>query len=279
MKRILVISVSLLIAFIFALGSAWADDAAVIQDIVKSRTDIKPLSNPSKKIPDLTLEKAYKLQHDLTKALVAKGDSVGGFKAGLTSAAAQKKFKADSAMMGLLYKSGDVPLGTPVNPKDFVRLFIEVEVGYSLAKKVTAPVKDVAELKKLVKEVYPAIELPDIRFADMKSLKVADIVADAAGSAKYIVGKKMSPDKVDVSKVNVKLTLNGKTVNAGKASDALGDQWKALLWLVNTTVKNGWTIEPGQVLITGSLGRLIPGKPGAYSADFGPLGKIAFTIK
>ena len=38
-------------------------------------------------------------------------------------------------------------------------------------------------------------------------------------------------------------------------------------------------IEQGHVLITGSLGKLLPGKPGKHEADFGPLGKIAFTIK
>lgn len=131
----------------------------------------------------------------------------------------------------------------------------------------------------MIKEVYPAIELADIRFADMMNLMVADIGADAAGSAKYIVGKKMLADKVDISEVNVKITLDGKVVNEGKVSNSMEDQWKALLRMVNTAVENGWTIEPGHEHITGSLGKLKPGKPCIYEADFGSLGKIAFTIK
>ena len=279
MKKKLVISIALFIVLVFSWGISTANDSAVISAIVKSRLQIKPLPNPSSIIPNLTMKKAYELQHALSKVLIDKGDSISGFKAGLTSPAAQKKFKADGPIMGPLFKSGDVALGADVNRKNFVRLFLESEIGYSTGEKIDKPVKDIASLKKKIKEVYPAIELPDIRFADMKKLKVPDIVADAAGSAKYIVGKKIPANKVDVSKINVKVTLDGKVVNEGKASDALGDQWKALLWMVNAAVKNGWTIEPGQVLITGSLGKLIPGKPGKYEADYGQLGKIVFTVK
>jgi 2-keto-4-pentenoate hydratase len=68
-------------------------------------------------------------------------------------------------------------------------------------------------------------------------------------------------------------------VNQGKAADALGDQWKALLWLVNGVVEHGYTIDPGQILITGAMGKMIPGKPGKYDGDWGVLGKMSWTVK
>ena len=113
----------------------------------------------------------------------------------------------------------------------------------------------------------------------MKKLKAADIVADGVASAKYVVGESVPVEKIDVSTVAVKVTVAGNEVIAGKASDALGDQWKALLWLVNGVIDQGWTIEPDQILITGALGKMIPGKPGKYEGDFGPLGKLSFTLK
>ena len=82
-----------------------------------------------------------------------------------------------------------------------------------------------------------------------------------------------------MNQVTVTLTLDGKPANQGKAEDAMGDQWKALLWLVNGAIEKGYTIEPGQVLITGALGNMIPAKEGKYEGNYGPLGPLSFTIK
>jgi 2-keto-4-pentenoate hydratase len=263
----------------FVAGLAWSGEAEVVKSVVDARTAVKTFLNPSSQLPGLTLDKAYSLQKEVVKALVGKGDAVSGFKGGLTAEAGQKRFGVNEALAGELFKSGELGPDAAVNSKDFVRLFVETEIGYVLGQKVSEPVKDVESLKKMVKEVFPAIELPDMRFEDMKTVTGPDIVVDAVGSAKYIVGKKIPADKVDVSKVEVTLTLDGNVVNQGKAADCLGDQWKALLWLVNTAVSKGWTLEPGQVFITGAMGAMIPGKPGKYEGKWGPLGTISWTVK
>ncbi len=109
-----------------------------------------------------------------------------------------------------------------MNSKDFVKLFIETEIGYVLGQKISEPVKDVESLKKMIKKVLPAVELPDLRFSDMKTVTCPDIIVDAVGSAKYIVGKRIPADKVDVSTVEVTLTLDGKVVNQGNGRRCSG---------------------------------------------------------
>jgi 2-keto-4-pentenoate hydratase len=59
----------------------------------------------------------------------------------------------------------------------------------------------------------------------------------------------------------------------------MGDQWQALLWLVNQTIANGWEIAPGQVGITGALGKMLPVQPGTYRADFAELGTIVWRVQ
>jgi len=142
-------------------------------------------------------------------------------------------------------------------------------------------VPDVASLKKLIKEVCPAVELPDIRFAEMEGLTEADLIiliAGAVSSAKYIVGKPVPADSLDVTDLKITLTQDGFTVNEGKARDAMGDQWEALLWLVNGAIERGYVIEPGHIMITGAVGHIVPGKPGKYEGDWGELGKVSWTI-
>jgi 2-keto-4-pentenoate hydratase len=279
MDQLKAVLCAVLVAALCVPGVCWGGDEEVVQSIVKARETVKPLPLPSSKLTGLTADKAYAIQRSMVKAMLAKGQSIGGFKAGFTSEGSQKRFGVKGAVYGVLFKAGELKDGAVVDRKDFVRLFLETEVGYSVNTKIDKPVKDVASLKKLVKEVFPAIELPNLRFDNVKKVTGVDFIADAVSSAKYIVGMPVAPDKVDVSKVELTLAMNGKELFKGKASDVQGGQWNGLLSLVNGVVAQGWTIEPGQVLITGSLGKLVPGKPGKYVADFGTLGKISFTVK
>lgn len=268
----------LLVLVLFATALALAGEAEVVKSVLEGRAAVKPFPNPSSQLPGLTVDKAYALQKEVVKGLLAKGDAVSGFKGGLTAEAGQKRFGVNEPVMAPLCKSGELGPDAVVSSKDFVKLFIETEIGYVFGQKISEPVKDVDSLKKTVKEVFPAIELPDLRFADMKTVNGPDIIVDAVGSAKYIVGKRIPADKLDVSTVEVTLTLDGNVVNQGKAADCLGDQWKALLWIVNSALAQGWTIEPGQVIITGAMGAMIPGKPGKYEGKWGPLGTISWTV-
>lgn len=269
----------LVLSLVFFSCWSWAGENEVLQSILDARASVKTFPLPSAQLSDLTVDKAYALQRDLAKKLIASGDKVSGFKGGLTSEAGQKKFGVDQPLMGPLFKSGELGPDAVVDQKSFTKLFIETEVGYVLGEKITEPVKDVDSLKKKIKEVFAAVELPDLRFDDMKNLKGTDLVVDAVSCSKYIVGKRMPADQADVTQVEVVLKLDGQEVNKGKASDALGDQWKALLWLVNAAVAQGWTLEPGHVFITGAMGAMLPGKPGKYEGNWGKLGTLAWTVK
>jgi 2-keto-4-pentenoate hydratase len=279
MKRVSVWATCLIGLALFFACFSWAGDNEVLQSIIEARASITTFPLPSAQIPDLSVEKAYSLQRELAKRIVEKGDKVSGFKGGLTSEAGQKRFGVDQPLFGPLFKSGELGPDVVVDQRNFTKLFIETEIGYVLGEKISAPVADVAALKKKIKEVFPAIELPDLRFDDMKNIKGTDIIVDAVSSAKYIVGKKIPVEKVDVSGIEVALKLDGQEINKGKAGDTLGDQWKALLWLVNSAVQQGWVLEPGYVFITGAMGNMLPGKPGKYEGDWGQLGLLSWTVK
>jgi len=279
MKKLMISVACLLLAAFLFVGLSLAGEEDVVKTILEARAQVKAFPLPSSILPGLTLEKAYALQKELAKAITAKGDKINGYKAGLTTEAAQKKFGTTMPLLGPLFKSGELAPDAVVDRKDFVKLFIENEVGYVIGQQISQPVKDVDSMKKMIKEVFPAVELPDLRFADLKELKGPDLVADAVGCSKYIVGKRIPVGQTNVDKVDVTLTCDGAVVNQGKASDVMGDQWKAVLWLVNGVVAQGWTLEPGQIIITGAMGNMIPGKPGKYEGDWGPLGAVSWTVR
>lgn len=279
MKKLVVLVVSLVIASGVMGGLAGASDRDLVEDIMEARSAVKKYANPTAQQPDLTLAKAYDVQIELAKRTAERGNAIAGFKAGLTSQGAQKKFGVEHALLGPLFEDGKLAPGTEVKRSAFVLPFVEAEIGYVVGTRITEPIENVESLKSHIVSVFPAFELPDLRYSELKKLTAADIAADGVASAKYVVGPAVKADSVDVSQVHVTVSLDGSTVIEGKASDALGDQWKALLWLVNGIIDKGWTIEPGQILITGALGKMIPAKPGTYEADFGELGKLSFTMK
>jgi 2-keto-4-pentenoate hydratase len=221
---------------------------------------------------------AYEVQKAYVEKRLSK-EKIAGFKAGLTSEGGQKAFGVDAPLAGVLFESGKLMGDATVDTGMFTQLMLETEIGFVIGKAIPQSLNDVTELQEHINAVMPVIELPDLGFADMKQLKGVDIIAANVAAKQFILGQEKAVDGIDLNAVTVSLFFDGQEVNTGKGTDALGDQWQAALWLVNTMVEQGWKPEPGHIAITGALGKILPGKPGKYVADYGNFGKIAFEIK
>jgi 2-keto-4-pentenoate hydratase len=246
--------------------------------LIKATAEKQPTPVLSESEPDLDPKTAYEVQKVYVQWRLAK-DRVAGFKAGLTTENAQKMFGVNYPLTGILYDSGKLE-GSPVVDRTALRaLLIETEIGFVIGQSINQPLLDVQELQQKVSAVMPAIELPGSGFAEMKVVKGVDLIAANVGAAKFIVGTSRSHQGLNLNQVNVTLFYNGQALNEGKGVEALGDQWKAALWIVNSVLEQGYKVEPGHILITGALGKMVPGKPGKYVADYGDFGKISFEVK
>jgi 2-keto-4-pentenoate hydratase len=227
--------------------------------------------------PELNVKTAYMVQKAYVKQRLTK-DSIAGFKAGLTAEVSWKRFGLNGPVAGVLFAAGKRKANSIIDKTAFKTLMMEIEIGFVIGKSISHPLKDTAELKDHTWEVVPVIELPELGFTDMQKLKGPDIIAANIGSAQFIMGEKQKINNLDLNALQVTLKRNGEVINRGKGTDTLAGQWKAALWLVNAMVKQGWEIEPGHIIITGALGRMVPGKPGNYIANYGSLGTITFKI-
>ena len=228
-------------------SSVLAREADLAEMLVKAHAEQHPMPVLSTQVPDFDVATAYAVQ----KAYVEKrllSEQLGGFKAGLTSEAGQQRFGVDAPLAGLLFTSGKLT-GSPVlDSSTFHALMLETEIGFLFKETLAEPLKDVAELQAKVQAVMPVIEIPDLGYADMKQLKGVDIIATNIAAEKFIVGDAQVFDGQDLNAVGVTLSREGEEVNVGKGSDdALGDQWQAALWLVNTLIEQGWSPGGGTV--------------------------------
>lgn len=236
----------------------------IVDEIVTSWREHRPLPNIDE---TLTNNSAYQVQ---TRSVRAKlnGASPAGFKAGLTSAPAQARFKTNEAVAGVLFAEGARHSADTLRLSELRGLHIEVELAMRIASTIDGPVDDVAALRAHIDGIAPAIELPNLDYAQPQSLDAIDVIATNVAAANYIVGEFISPQQRDPNAIAIRLVCNDKEMITGQARDSLGDQWQAALWLVNKMVAQGWKMQPGQVLLTGALGRALPATPGHCIASY-----------
>lgn len=247
------------------------DDAVI--DAWQSKTTL-PLAHVIDET--LTIADAYAIQQRTVKR-VLNGAQPIGFKAGLTSAASQARFKTNEPIAGVLLRS---PAETPrvLRLSELRGLHIETEVAMRVGKPIRRTLASVAELRAHIDGIAGAVELPNLDYATPQNLRALDIVATNVAAAYFLVGEFAAPEDRDPNDLDATLKCDGAQVNRGQARDALGDQWQAALWLVNTMIGQGWTIEPGQILLTGALGKMIPAQVARCEADFESWGRIALQI-
>lgn len=275
MKKRLIILVSVFLLLCLA-APAWADIPELAELLQGNQQEKKPTPVISK-IINLDEKTAYLVQKAYVQKRIAY-DQVAGFKGGLTSPGAQKKFGLNCPVAGVLFTSGKIA-GYPVIDRTAFRgLLIETEIGFLVSKSIDKPLRNIEELKEKISAVLPAIELPEAGFTNIQEIKGVDVIAANVGAVKFIPGLPRTPSE-DINNIKVTLYHNGKVINQGKGSEVMGDQWKAALWLVNRAIESGYEVKPGQILMTGAIGQMLPGYPGNYLADYGEFGKTYFTIK
>jgi len=280
MKKILALALILSIGIVSMSMARQPLLNTIQQEILISRTLHTPIPPISPRYTKLTIPVAYDIQKWLVgKLLKLHHAHIVGFKVAFTSPPSQKKFRTNSPAYGILLNYMELHNNTVIDHSKILKPFIEVEVGFRFSRTISKPIKGVKELKKYVDAAFPAIEISSIRFSTLKGITAADVIADDVGTAYFIVGKMAKISLTNLNLITSVLYHNGKVVRTGKSKAILGSPWKSLLWLVNTVVKSGRKIKKGYLVITGTMTKLYPLKPGKYLAVHGKLGYVRFSVK
>lgn len=251
----------------------WADE------IVKAKARKQPMPAYGATERNATEYMGYQVQKAVIEKLVKAGDKVIGHKAGLTSRAAQDKFGVIEPVAGELLASHKKNTATFVSMRQFKGMVVEMEIGFELKLSIREVPDSIEDLKAKVRQVVPVIELPNLYFESGARLTGADIIASNVAASTVVVGRGKSLDRIEVNEVEVELKRDNEVVATGKGSDAMGDQWAALMWLVQQRLSAGFEVKRNDLLITGALGKVIEAERGRYVADFGELGRVTFTMR
>ena len=223
------------------------------------RQVLEPLTN---RHADITIEDAYAIQQKMLARRLAAGEKVVGKKIGVTSQAVMNMlgvFQPDFGWLtdGMVFNEGEaVPANTLIQPK------AEGEIAFVLKKALKGPGVTAADVLAATEGVMACFEIVDSRIRDWK-IKIQDTVADNASCGVFVLGDRLvDPRDVDLGTCGMVLEKNGEIVATGAGAAALGHPANAVAWLANTLGRLGIALEAGEVVLSGSLGIMVPVQAG-----------------
>jgi 2-keto-4-pentenoate hydratase len=250
--------------------------ARALYEARRNRVPIAPFTDED---PSLGMADGYAIQRELIPMLLADGDSIIGYKVGLTSKVMQKMIGVDSPDYGpvlasTVYHDGDeIPLNRFIQPK------MEAEIVFVMGERLAGPGVTLTDAARAIGGARAAMEIIDSRIENWR-IKLADTVADLASNGAMVASERVVPiDELDPRLVGMVLTRDGELVATGAGAAALGDPVTVVAWLANVLAEDGIALEPGHLVMTGALHAAVPMQPGeVYRAEFDRLGSLSVRV-
>ncbi len=250
--------------------------AAILYEARRTAIPVEPFTDND---PGLDLADGYVVQQHLVRMLLADGERIAGYKVGLTSRPMQQMAGAGSPDYGPVLASTVYPSGAQVPMSRFIQPRIEAEIAFVLGERLEGPGISVADASRATAGVAASMEIIDSRIVGWR-VKLADTVADLAAGGAAVLSSRIVPlAGLDTRLIGVMLTRSGELAGTGAGAAALGDPLTALAWLANTLGEHGIALEPGQLVMTGSMHAAVPMAAGdVFRADFDRLGPVTVRV-
>ena len=216
---------------------------------------LEPLSS---RHPEITIEDAYAIQQRLIARRLDAGERIVGKKIGVTSQAVMNMLGVFQPDFGILLDGMVYNEGQPIEARTLIQPKAEGEIAFVLKHDLMGPGVSAADVIAATQGVMACFEIVDSRIRDWK-IKIQDTVADNASCGVFVLGDRLvDPCEVDLSTCGMVLEKNGEIVATGAGAAALGHPANAVAWLANTLGAHGIALEAGEVVLSGSLGIMVP---------------------
>ncbi|MEZ5557865.1 MAG: hypothetical protein R3E86_04880 [Pseudomonadales bacterium] len=224
------------------------------------------------------LVRAQAKQLERLAELEAAGETVGGWKLGLTSGASRDAFGPGIRPFGYILNSRILPSAATLHWSRIGNGGIENEVCFVIGTDVTAPV-DALSVRAAVAGVAPAFEINQRRIP--QDSPPEERIADDLAQWGIVVGTPVAvPAQWDQQALTVTLSHDGRRVEQVAARGHIDDHFESLATLANALRAFDRHLRAGDRIITGAFGRANQPASGEWAGDFGaPLGRVTLNIE
>ena len=248
-----------------------------VERLIEARSSRRLLIPFSESDGEFTLEHAYRIQDALRAELDRRGERPIGWKLGATSPSGQAVMGVKEPACGFLlprqYASGAV-----VSAGAFAGLSVEAEVAFRMRTRLVGPGVTAATAAVAVEGAVAALELPDFMFSGKP--RVSDFVASSVIANAIVLGDALMPlQGLDLALEEVVYEHNGEIVGTYLAAEVMGNPLNALAWLANHLATRGLALEPGDVVMSGAISKMLRPKAGdTIRARFAHLGSVSIRV-
>ncbi len=231
-------------------------------------------------VPDLppeaapvTEDEAWAIQREV---LELGGDSVGGWKCAAPAGRPQS-----GACLG---RSGFVTSPAQLKFRADRDMGIEAEIAVRIARDLPGRADGQpytrADIEDAIDAVFPAIELVQSRFTDMRAVSNLASLADAVSNFGFVQGADVAGWRsLDLAHLRVVLSFGDEVKVDQVGGNPSGDPLAPVVWLANRLLAIGTRLKAGEVVTTGSCTGLLFVKPGVpVAATFEGLGTVSLDL-
>jgi 2-oxo-3-hexenedioate decarboxylase len=219
----------------------------------------------------LDVATAYAVQEHNLRARLDGGETLVGYKLGLTSRAKQLAMGVEAPLWGRLPSGLMRPEEEPLDVGALIHPRAEPEIAFLLGRDVDGATATTASVLAATEGVLPALELLDSRYEDFK-FTLPDVIADNASAAGFIVGGRLlPPSALDVQLEGMVLRVDGEVVHTAAGAAVSGHPAAAVAWLAQEVGR----LPAGALVLSGGLTAPVGLAPGTVvHAEFTHLGSV-----
>lgn len=230
-------------------------------------------------------QRAIEIQRRVIAGLIPLFGDIVGYKAALTSAAAQARFGAAGPVMGVLLAGMLHPQGTVFELAGGVDLWLEADLLLRVGDASINQAQSPAEFAGALDAVIPFVEVPDHLAGRHASLDAAALTAINAGARLGVAGSAvdMGPGLDWVAllgRLRVSVTDGeGRVLALGRGDAALGHPLTALQWVRDQLLARGQRLRVGDLVSVGALAPpLVPVAGQVYRVIYAGLGAHPLVV-
>lgn len=224
----------------------------------RTRAPIEPIAE-AVGADDLAM--AYAIQSEWSRLRETRGERIVGRKIGLTSEAIQAQLGVSEPDYGALWQSSHYPSAdgrVAIPASDFLQPRIEGEIAFRIARPLRGSDITPEQVIEASAACALAVEIVDSRIADWR-IKLVDTIADNASYGGFALGPWDAAMRLaDLPALAMEIHHNGSLAAQGLGAAALGSPARSTAWLANKLSEFGIGLEPGDIILSGGLTRMLP---------------------
>ena len=254
------------------------DRETAVGRLIEAELSRTPILQLSKQFPSIEIADSYAISVEVARRKISDGAKVIGYKIGLTSKASQLSSQIDEPIFGRVFDTGMVADGAKVQRAGYCAPRVEPELAFVLSHPLQGPGVGLMDVLRATEYVFAAMEIVDARVRGPR--KIADTIADNTSAAGIVLGgHPVKPTDVNLRWAGAILYRNAEIEGSGLAAGVLGHPANGIAWLANKLWAFGAILQPGNIIMSGSLAPSIPAEKGdTFHADFGALGGLAIEF-